>query len=156
MNKYEREILRNMQFDVYRNALQRRINERFMLRNLKKINNKPGVRVQLKANNKTFINIEPVNNRSVYISYGRTAENKRRKGLGLNIRRFAVNAAHNTKMNLYQQTKNLNHLLANPNNMPYSGRIMQKLGAKVVNSRQVPKSIGKGSGIWFLYSSVGS
>jgi len=159
MNYYEREILRNMQFEAYKNALQKRINERFMLRNLKKVKNKPGVRVQLRANNKTFINIEPVNNRSVYISYGRTASNKRRQGLGLNIRRFAVNAARNTKMNLYQQTKNLNRLLENPNNMPYSGVIMQKLGAKLINRRQVPKNIGKGSAnnaIWFFYSSMGS
>jgi len=159
MNDYEREILRNMQFEAYKNALQKRINERFMLRNLKKVKNKPGVRVQLRANNKTFINIEPVNNRSVYISYGRTASNKRRQGLGLNIRRFAVNAARNTKMNLYQQTKNLNRLLENPNNMPYSGVIMQKLGAKLINRRQVPKNIGKGSAnnaIWFFYSSMGS
>ena len=159
MNDYEREILRNMQFEAYKNALRERVNKRFMLQNLKKVKNKPGVRVQLRANNKTFINIEPVNNRSVYISYGRTASNKRRQGLGLNIRRFAVNAARNTKMNLYQQTKNLNRLLENPNNMPYSGVIMQKLGAKLINRRQVPKNIGKGSAnnaIWFFYSSMGS
>jgi hypothetical protein len=163
MNDYEREILRNMQFNVYRNALRERVNKRFMLQNLKKVKNKPGVRIQLKANanknNKTFINIEPVNNRSVYISYGRTASNKRKKGLGLNIRRFAVNAARNTKMNLYQQTKNLNRLLADPNNMPYSGIIMERLGAKLVNRRQVPHAIGKGSAnnaIWFFYSSMGS
>ena len=159
MNNYEREILRNMQFNAYRGALQKRINERFMLQNLKKKNNKPGVRVQLRANNKTFINIEPVNNRSVYISYGQTAKNKRRRGLGTDLRRFAVNAALNTKMNLYQQTKNLNRLLENPNNMPYSGIIMERLGAKLVNRRQVPRNIGKGSAnnaIWFFYSSMGS
>ena len=104
-------------------------------------------------------NFLPVNNRSVYISYGRTASNKRRQGLGLNIRRFAVNAARNTKMNLYQQTKNLNRLLVDPNNMPYSGIIMERLGAKLVNRRQVPRNIGKGSAnnaIWFFYSSMGS
>ena len=159
MNKYERDIIRNMQFEVYKNALKERINKRFTVQNLMKKSNKPGVRIQLKANNKTFINIEPVNNRSVYISYGRTASNKRRQGLGLNIRRFAVNAARNTKMNLYQQTKNLNRLLENPNNMPYTGIIMERLGAKIINRRQVPKNIGKGSAnnaIWFFYSSMGS
>ena len=163
MNDYEREILRNMQFEAYKNALRERVNKRFIMQNLKKVKNKPGIRIQLKADankkNKTFINIEPVNNRSVYISYGRTASNKRRQGLGLNIRRFAVNAARNTKMNLYQQTKNLNRLLENPNNMPYSGRIMERLGAKLVNRRQVPRNIGKGSAnnaIWFFYSSMGS
>jgi hypothetical protein len=159
MNKYERDIIRNMQFEVYKNALKERINKRFTVQNLKKNKNTPGVRVQLRANNKTFINIEPVNNRSVYISYGRTAANKRRQGLGLNIRRFAVNAARNTKMNLYQQTKNLNRLLENPNNMPYTGIIMERLGAKIINRRQVPKNIGKGSAnnaIWFFYSSMGS
>jgi hypothetical protein len=159
MNKYERDIIRNMQFEVYKNALKERINKRFTVQNLMKKSNKPGVRIQLKANNKTFINIEPVNNRSVYISYGRTASNKRRQGLGLNIRRFAVNAARNTKMNLYQQTKNLNRLLENPNNMPYTGLIMKRLGAKIINRRQVPPNIGKGSSdnaIWFFYSSMGS
>lgn len=159
MNNYERSIIRNMQFEAYKNALRKRINKRFMVRNLKEVKNKPGVRIQLIANanknNKTFINIEPVNNRSVYILYGRTASNKRRQGLGLNIRRFAVNAARNTKMNLYQQAKNINSLV-NRNNMPYSGIIMEKLGAKLVNYRQVPKNIGKGSSnnsIWFFYSS---
>jgi hypothetical protein len=159
MNNYERSIIRNMQFEVYKNALVKRINNRFILQSLKNVKNTPGIRIQLKANsnknNKTFINIEPVNNRSVYISYGRTATNKRRQGLGLNIRRFAVNAARNTKMNLYQQAKNINRILGNPENMPYSGIIMEKLGAKLVNYRQVPKNIGKGSAnnsIWFFYS----
>jgi hypothetical protein len=62
-------------------------------------------------------------------------------------------------MNLYQQTKNLNRLLTDPNNMPYSGIIMERLGAKLVNRRQVPRNIGKGSAnnaIWFFYSSMGS
>jgi heterodisulfide reductase subunit B len=58
-------------------------------------------------------------------------------------------------MNLYQQAKNINRILGNPENMPYSGIIMEKLGAKLVNYRQVPKNIGKGSAnnsIWFFYS----
>ena len=67
MNNYEREILRNMQFEAYKNALQKRINERFMLQNLMKKSNKPGVRVQLRANNNRFTHVAHLENRRLNI-----------------------------------------------------------------------------------------
>ncbi len=149
-------MMRNVEFEFYKNALSNRVNKnkRFILRNLKQANNKPGVRVQLNGNKNTFINIEPVNNRSVYILFGKTAENKRRQGLGTNLRRFAVNAANNSGKKVYQMAKNLTNML--PKNLHYSGRIMVKLGAKRILYANVPKSLTKelpNNGIpWFLYT----
>jgi len=145
-----------MEFEFYKNALRNVVNKnkRFIVRNLKPVNNKPGVRVQLNGNKNTFINIEPVNNHSVYIVYGITNPNKRRQGLGTNIRRVAVNAANNSGKKVYQMAKNLNKMHAK--NLHYSGRIMVKLGAKRIPFKNVPKSLTKGlpnNGVpWFLYT----
>jgi len=150
------QMMRNFEFEFYKNALRNIVNKnkRFIVRNLKPINNKPGVRVQINGNKNTFINIEPVNNHSVYIVYGITNPNKRRQGLGTNIRRFAVNAANNSGKKIYQMAKNLNRMQAK--NLHYSGRIMVKLGAKRIPFKNVPKSLTKGlsnNGVpWFLYT----
>lgn len=151
-------VMRNFEFEFYKNALRNHVNKnkRFKVRNLKPVNNKPGVRVQLNGNNKTFINIEPVNNRSVYILFGKTAENKRRQGLGTTLRKFVVNAANNSNKKVYQMAKNIENMQPkNSKNLHYSGRIMVKLGAKRIPYTNVPKSLTKGlpnNGIpWFLY-----
>jgi hypothetical protein len=153
------QMMRNFEFELYKNALRNHVNKnkRFKVRNLKPVNNKPGVRVQLNGNNKTFINIEPVNNRSVYILYGKTNPNKRQQGFGTLLRKFIVNAANNTGKKVYQLSKNTENMMPkNSKNLHYSGRIMVKLGAKRIPYTNVPKSLTKGlpnNGLpWFLYT----
>jgi hypothetical protein len=109
------------------------------------------------SNNQTSISIEPLTSNAVYLEFGRTAANKRGHKFGYNLRKFATNAANNSGMKLYQLSVNVNKLINknNQNTTPYSGRIMKKLGAKRVSSRNVPGNITKylpNDSMWFLYS----
>jgi hypothetical protein len=103
----------------------------------------------------TYVNIVPVNNNnSVYIYEGHTAGSKRQLGYGTALRRFAMNAARNAGIKLYQVSMNVEGLLhGNANKTPYSGRIMQRLGAQRVQWSNVPKSIrtGHSTNMWFVY-----
>lgn len=104
----------------------------------------------------TYVNIVPINNKSVYLHYGHTAGSKRQMGYGTLLRKFAMNAAKNAGMKLYQVSLNVERLLRenNKNRTPYSGRIMKKLGARPVAFKNVPASIrpGHSTNMWFVYN----
>jgi hypothetical protein len=150
-------VTRNFEFEFYKNALRNRVNKnnRFKLNEFNG-GGKPFARIQLKGNNKTFVNVEPVNNKSVYIVFGKTARNKQRTGLGTQMRKFVTNAANNNKKKVYQMTKNIFAMQKNQRNLHYSGRIMLKLGAKRISYKNIPKTLKNkipNTGIpWFLYT----
>jgi hypothetical protein len=104
----------------------------------------------------TYINIVPVNARSVYLDYGHTTHVKREMGYGTLLRKFAMNAAKNAKMKLYQVSMNIDSLVPqhNVNRTPYSGRIMKKLGAQRISVNNIPESLRQGysnKNFWFVY-----
>lgn len=148
-------ITRNFEFEFYKNALRNRVNNRFIVEEFNG-KGKPFARIRLKGNNKTFVNVEPVNNKSVYIVFGQTAQNKQRTGLGTLLRKFVTNAANNSNKKVYQMTKNIFAMQKNPRNLHYSGRIMLKLGAKHIPYKNIPQNLKNkipNTGVhWFLYT----
>ena len=105
----------------------------------------------------TYIALTPVKNNSnaVYLYYGHTNPFKRTKGYGTTLRKFAMNAAKNSNMKLYQVAMNVESLVpvSNVNRTPYSGRIMKKLKARQVSVHNVPVSLrpGHSTNMWFVY-----
>lgn len=92
--------------------------------------------VQLEIGNKGYIQIEPVCpynfNKGVYIAYGYTNKPYRNQKIGTRLRTIAVKAARNSKIPLYQVSQNIEGLVEK-GKMPYSGKIMEKLGASRIN-----------------------
>lgn len=101
----------------------------------------------------TYVNVRPVNNKTVYLNYGHTAESKRRQKYGTNLRRLVMNAAKNAGMKLYQISLNVEGMLP-PGSEPVSAIIMTRLGAKPVLFKNVPPSIREGfsTNRWFVYA----
>jgi len=101
----------------------------------------------------TYVNVRPVNSKSVYLEYGHTTESKRRQKYGTNLRRLVMNAAKNAGMKLYQVSLNVEGILPH-GATPISALIMNRLGAKPVSFRNVPASIrtGHSTNRWFVYN----
>jgi hypothetical protein len=100
----------------------------------------------------TYVNVRPVNTKTVYLEYGHTAESKRRKKYGTNLRKLVMNAAKNSGMKLYQVSMNVEGMLP-LGSMPISATIMSRLGAKPASFMNVPAAIrmGHSTNRWFVY-----
>lgn len=137
----------------YRDALETLIKKNTRVR----LNIETDASLLLRAanNNKTFVILAPFNTRNasrgVTIRFGQTAPNRRRAKLGPHphnagrmagwgtlLRKYAINAAKATNLNLYQESVNMNSLIAavNANQTPASGRIMKSLGAVEMTANQ--------------------
>ena len=101
----------------------------------------------------TYVNVRPVNNKTVYLEYGHTTESKRRQKYGTNLRRLVMNAAKNAGMKLYQVSLNVEGILPT-GATPISAIIMNRLGARPAPFMNVPKSIrtGHSTNRWFVYN----
>lgn len=100
----------------------------------------------------TYVNVRPVNTKTVYLEYGHTAESKRRQKYGTNLRKLVMNAAKNSGMKLYQVSMNVEGMLP-LGSMPISATIMSRLGAKPASFMNVPAPIrlGHSTNRWFVY-----
>ncbi len=92
-----------------------------------------------KSNNKDYSYVQfipSMNRRGVYLSLGRTGNNRRGRGEGTRLRKYGVNAAIAAGVPLYQYGVNMEGILENNKAMPISTGIMRKLGA--VSIKKIP------------------